>query len=575
MIYRRLLHLCAPYWVVFIVAVIGMALFAAAQTSVAFIVKEFVAGLGGDGDQSINDWLPLIVLCLFLVRGTGVFLSTYCLGWIGRQVIKAQRSDVFRKYMSLPTRVMDQSSSGEMLSKLTYNIEQVAEATSNVVTVLIRDSLTILGMVGFMLYLSPVLTGLVLVIAPVLALLFRFLSRVFRRHSSRIQESMGDVSRIAEEALQSHRIVKIFNRQNYESDRFDVANEQNRRLHMRLFASKAGGDAATAMVAAFAMAGVIFFIKSDVSQSIISGEDFVGFITAMGMLMRPVQSLTNVNVALQRGIAAATSVFSVLDEDNETDEGSYRVDRVAGKVEFRDVSFTYASDKGTVLRDLNLVVPAGQMLAIVGRSGSGKSTLANLLPRFYNIQSGVISVDGVPVADYALDSLREQISLVSQEVVLFDDTIANNIAYGARDEATPQAIEAAARAAHVDEFTTQLPDGLETRVGDRGVLLSGGQRQRIAIARALLKDAPILILDEATSALDTESEKHIQQALVGLMAGRTTLVIAHRLSTIENADQIIVMASGRIVESGTHDELMKHQGHYAKLRQLQFKDEPE
>ncbi len=275
-----------------------MALFAAAQGSVAYIVQKFAAALIGDSDQSIRNWLPLIVLVLFFVRGTGVFLSTYCLGWIGRQVIKVLRIDVFRKYMSLPTRVMDQSSSGEMLSKLTYNIEQVAEATSNVVTVLIRDSLSILGMLGYMLYLSPVLTGLILVIAPVLALLFRFLSQVFRRHSSRIQNSMGAVSRIAEEALQSHRIIKIFNRQKYESDRFDVANEQNRRIHMRLFASKAGGDAATAMVAAFAMAGVIFFTNSDASKSIISGEEFVGFITAMAMLMRPVQSLTNVNVCL-------------------------------------------------------------------------------------------------------------------------------------------------------------------------------------------------------------------------------------------------------------------------------------
>ncbi len=578
-IYRRLLHLCTPYWGVFLIGVVGMAMFALAQTSVAFIVKEFITILMEEeltpDQQAIKQWFPMVFLALFLVRGVGGFLSTYCLGWIGRRVIRVLRSDIFKKYMNLPTRIMDRNSSGELLSKLTYNIEQVAEATSNVVTVVIRDSLTILGIVGSMLWFSPVLTLIVFIVAPVITFLIRFLSRVFRRHSARIQGSMGDVTRIAEEALQSHRIVKIFNRQQYEQDRFDVANEKNRRLHMRLFASKAGGAAATLLVAALAMSGVVQFALSDTGQSIVTGGDFIAFISAMGMLMRPLQSLTNVNVALQRGIAAATSVFALLDEDDELDEGTWRPGRVEGRVEFREVGFTYAAEKGPVLQDISLVVPAGQTLAIVGRSGSGKSTLVNLLPRFYNIQSGELLLDDVSVSEYALDALRDQISLVSQEVVLFDDTIANNIAYGALGKSSPQAIAEAAGAAHVNEFAEQLPEGLETRVGDRGVLLSGGQRQRIAIARALLKDAPVLILDEATSALDTESEKHIQQALVGLMTGRTTLVIAHRLSTIENADQIIVMAAGRIVESGTHDELIRHQGHYARLRRLQFKDEPE
>jgi len=424
-----------------------------------------------------------------------------------------------------------------------------------------------------MIYLSPLLSAFVLIVAPVLAVVIRVLSKLFRRHSSRIQDSMGDVTKITEEALQSHRVVKIFGGQEYELNRFNEVNEKNRRLNMRLIASKATGDAITGLVIASGIAGVIFFSTLESVRTADLGN-FFGFLTAMVLLMQPIRQLTNVNVSLQRGIAAGVSIFRLLDESEERDSGNYVPDRIHGEVEFRRVCFRYYGDKGPVLTDLDLNVPAGQSLAIVGRSGSGKSTLVNLIPRFYEPDSGDILVDRRNVTEYELEALRAHISFVSQEVVLFNDSIANNIAYGSLSGASREDVIRAAVAAHVDEFTQKLPQGLDTQVGERGVLLSGGQRQRIAIARALLKNSPILILDEATSALDTESERHIQDALEQLMKDRTTFVIAHRLSTVESADRIIVMEQGRIIESGTHASLLASNGQYANLYRLQFQDEP-
>ena len=577
-IYRRLLAYCLPHWRVFLVAALGMAVYAATDTGFAYLINKLIAAIGTPPaaeepyQELIRRWLPLGILLLFLVRGTGEFAATYGIGWIGRQIIKKLRGEVFVKFLGLPTRFFDTTVAGMQLSKLTFNIEQVADATSNVVTVLIRDSLTTVGLIAYMVYLSPVLTAFVFVAVPVLAVLIRTLARMFRRHSMRIQESMGDLTRITTEVLQSHRIIKIFNGQEYEARRFETANENNRRMNMRLFATKAIGDGITVFLAAVGLAGVVFVATQDSVRSVLDVGDFGGFIAALLLLMRPLKALTNVNAALQRGIAGGASVFRLLDEEGERDTGALVPARVSGRVEFRDVSFGYA-DQGSVLHDISLTVPAGQTLAIVGRSGSGKSSLVGLLPRFYDVSSGVVLIDDQPIGDYRLSALRDQISLVSQEVVLFNDTIAGNIAYGGCQNATRADIEAAARAAHVDEFTAQLPDGLDTWVGDRGVLLSGGQRQRIAIARALLKNAPILILDEATSALDTESERRIQAALVQLMKNRTTFVIAHRLSTIESADRIIVMAEGRIVESGSHSALLAAGGHYASLHRLQFRDD--
>jgi subfamily B ATP-binding cassette protein MsbA len=384
---------------------------------------------------------------------------------------------------------------------------------------------------------------------------------------------MGDVTRVTQEALQSQRLIKIFNAREYENQRFAAANEKNRRMHMRLVVTRATGDAVTAFVAAGGLAAVAAVATSDTVRRAMDLGDLAGFITALLLLMRPLRQLTGINAMIQRGLAAGESVFALLDEPEESNTGTDRPARVRGEVVFRRVNFTYDAAKGIVLHDIDLVVPPGQKLAIVGRSGSGKTTLVNLLPRFYEPDSGEVLLDGKPICSYELNALRDQISLVSQEVILFNDTVANNIAYGTLS-GTPRAeIERVAQAAHLDGTLAQLPQGLDTMVGDRGLLLSGGQRQRIAIARALLKDAPVLILDEATSALDNESERHIQQALESLMANRTTFVIAHRLSTVESADRIIVMSEGGIVESGTHAQLLAANGQYAALYRHQFRDD--
>lgn len=574
-VYRRLLHICAPYWKIFVIAAIAMVFYAVTDTGFAFLIKNLMQYLEPEGlseeELLIRRFLPVAIIGLFVVRGLVAFLSAYCLGWIGRNVIKVLRGQAFDKFLVLPTSFFDSISAGEMLSRLTFNVEQVAEATSNVVTVLIRDTLTIICLLAYMMYLSPPLTGILLVTGPLMALVISVLSKLFRRYSARIQSSVGDVARITEEALQSHRIVKMFAGQKYESERFAAVNEKNMRLNMRLIISRAGGDGLTNFVIAIGVAGVIYFVMFEDFRP--PAADLAGFITAMVFLLRPIRQITNINVSIQRGIAAGISIFELLDEPEELDTGTYMVDRISGRVEFRDVGFTYSAHKGAVLKDLSLEVKSGEMLAIVGRSGSGKSTLVSLLPRFYDPDAGLILIDDRPLQDYRLANLRDQISLVSQEVVLFNDSIANNIAYGRLGDTTHDEIERAAHAAHVDEFTNKMPDGLDTQVGDRGVLLSGGQRQRIAIARALLKNAPLLILDEATSALDTASERHIQQAVAELVLNRTTFVIAHRLSTVEGADRIIVMSDGRIIESGTHAELLDRGGEYAQLSRMQFKDE--
>jgi subfamily B ATP-binding cassette protein MsbA len=469
----------------------------------------------------------------------------------------------------LPTRFFDENSSGQLLTMLTYHVSQIADAAANVVISIIKDSLTIVFLIGYMLYLSPQLAAFIFVVAPIIALMVRYLSGLFRKHNLKIQTAVGNITRIGEEVLQAHRIVKSYGGQDYERERFEAANERNRRLEMRLLTTRAAGDGVTVFITAFGVAGVIFLI----SIIDIDVPRVAGFITAMVLLMAPLKGLTNMNAAIQRGIAAGESIFRIIDAEAEIDTGTYASERVTGSVEFNNVSFANARAKGDVLTNINIKVAPGEKIAIVGRSGSGKSTLVGLLPRFYDPTEGAILIDGIPAQQYTLAALRKQISVVSQEVTLFNDTIAANIAYGALANASEAQVDAAVHAAYVDEFSNQLPDKLQTMVGDRGILLSGGQRQRISIARALLKNAPILILDEATSALDTESERHIQSALDKLMQNRTTFVIAHRLSTIENADRIIVMAAGRIVEFGRHHELLAAGGAYAALYKMQFRDD--
>jgi len=562
------------FWPMFVGVALSSAAFAASDAGFAYLIKQLTEVVAAGQELSdrqlfIKRWLPVGVLLLFVVRGISNFLSTYGMAWISNHVVKSLRGQVFEKYLCLPTSFFDKQASGKLLSKLTYEVAQVADSASNAVFVVVKDTLTIIFLVIYMLILSVQLSLAVFVVAPLIALLVRYLSSLFRRHNRRIQAAVGDITRIGSEALQANRIIKIFGGQRYEADRFEGANEHNRRIIMRLVATSAIGNGLTVFVTAFGVAGVIYLISQiDIEVSLVAG-----FITAMVLIMAPLKRLTNVNATIQRGIAAGESLFAVLDEPAEIDQGALAPETISGRVEFRGVDFGYPGGDGLVLHDISLKVEPGETIALVGRSGSGKSTLVSLLPRFYDCQSGNILIDGSGVRDFSLSGLRRHISLVSQEVTLFNDTILANIAYGGLFDATREQIEAAAVAAHVRDFTDEMKDGLDTVVGDRGVLLSGGQRQRISIARALLKNSPILILDEATSALDTESERYIQGALEALMQSRTTFVIAHRLSTIENADRILVMQDGRIVETGTHVELLAANGAYATLHKLQFNEE--
>jgi subfamily B ATP-binding cassette protein MsbA len=562
-----------PHKGVGIIAVIAMAATALIEASLVYLLEPLMDEALVAKNLETAKWLPIAFIAIFIARGIAGFATEASLGWIGRSVISALRRQVFNKFLTLPARFFDERTAGPLLSRMTYNVEMVAESVTSVVTIAIRDVLTVIAAFGVMLIQSPRLTVFVVILFPVIAVLIRVLGIAFRRYSNRIQDSVGEVTQVTEEIVRGNWVVKMFGGYEYERDRLADVDERNRKQNLKLIRVRSMGVAVTQTIFGFGVALVIFMASRESLEGNLTAGQFISFFSAMMLMLQPVRRITNVNATLQRGVAGAHSLFAIMDEPDENDTGTVEKHDVQGDIEFRNVSFGYGSEDAPVLHDISVSIGAGQTLAIVGHSGSGKSTLVSLLPRFYETGGGDILLDGVSIRDYTLSNLRDNISLVSQDVVLFDDTIANNLAYGELRAHSREELLKAAEAAHVLDFAKELPRGLDTRVGDRGALLSGGQKQRVAIGRALLKDAPVLILDEATSALDSKSERHIQDGLAELMKDRTTLVIAHRLSTVENADRIIVLDAGRIVESGTHAALLAADGHYAALYRMQFSEQ--
>ena len=584
-LYRRLLSYTFQYWQIFTVAIIGMVIVAGASTAFPALMQPMMDEGFVDRDPDSIKWIPLILIAIFFIRVIGAFVSTYGMSIIGRNVIRELRSEMFSRLISLPKSFYDEATTGELISKFSFDVEQVANATTKAITVFIRDALTVIALIAWMFYLNVKLALVFVAVAPIVTFLIISISKRFRHISKNIQDSMGDVSRIIEESIKGQLVVKIFGGSDYEKEQFAVVNNINRRQNLRMQMTQALSSPIVQLLVACALALIIYMATLDSMIEEITAGTFVSFIITMSMLLPPVRSLTSIVSQLQRGVAAAESVFNFIDLKDEVNEGTYTSDKVKGEIVFDDVNFSYSqNDKNKLsLSNINLTVEPGQTVAIVGRSGSGKSTLLNLIPRLYDLStetnlsagtpSGSIRIDNTNINDFELQNLRSHISYVGQDVVLFNDTIEHNIAYGSMKECSHDDVIKAAKAAYADEFIQAADNGYKTMVGERGVLLSGGQRQRIAIARALLKDAPILILDEATSALDTESERYIQSSLETLMTQRTTLVIAHRLSTIEKADVIVVMDEGKIVEKGSHEELLALKGHYSSLHQMHFQED--
>lgn len=574
-LYKRLLGYVKPYWRIFAISIIGMAVSAATEPLLPALLKPMLDGTFVHKDDAVIRMVPIYILLIFFVRGVATFIGNYAIGWVGYKLVMDLREEMFRKLMSLPTRFYDDHATGQLISKLTFDVTHVTTAATNVITITLRDTIIILGLMGWLIYLNWKLTLLTLVTLPVIAIVMRVINGRLRTASRDAQRAMGNITQVIEESVTAHKVVKLFGGQQYESARFKDQANWVRRYVMKQVMGASANVPIIQMVAAVALSFIIYLatVQSRTDETTVGS--FLSFIAAMLMLTGPLKRIAGVSEHLQRGLAAAESVFELLDTPSEIDAGKVKIQRASGQISFEHVDFCYQQDPSAVeaklaLRDICLAIPAGQSVALVGASGSGKTTLANLVPRFYAPTGGRITLDGHDISDLTLTSLRANIALVSQEVVLFNDTVAANIAYGQMREVPEEEIIAAATAAHAMEFINEMPSGLDTLVGEKGVRLSGGQRQRIAIARAILKNAPILILDEATSALDSESERHVQAALETLMEGRTTLVIAHRLSTIEKADRIVVMQKGQIVEAGTHRELLDKGGVYAQLHRIQF-----
>lgn len=569
--FSRLWPIIAPFKAGLIVAAIALIINAAGDAFMISLLKPLLDEGFDKADNDVLKWLPLAVLGLMVVRGGSSFVSTYCVSWVAGKVVMNMRRKLFGHMMGMPVSFFDQQSTGTLLSRITYDSEQVASSSSGALITIIRESAYIIGLFAMMFYYSWQLSLILIVIAPIVSVTIRIVSKRFRKISKNMQTGMGHVTVSAEQMLKGHKEVLIFGGQKVETERFNKVSNNMRRQNMKMVTASAISDPIVQLIASFALAFVLYAASfPEIRDELTSGTIAVVF-SSMFALMRPLKSLTNVNSQFQRGMAACQTLFAILDSEQEKDNGTKVLKEVKGDIKFEHVTFTYATKEHPALDDVSFTLPAGKSVALVGRSGSGKSTIANLITRFYDIDEGSIQIDGHDIREYTLSSLRSQVALVSQHVYLFNDTIANNIAYATDGSYSREQIEKAAEMAYAMDFIAKLEKGLDTVIGENGVMLSGGQRQRIAIARALLRDAPILILDEATSALDTESERAIQAALDELQKNRTSLVIAHRLSTIENADEILVVQDGRIIERGNHASLLAQDGAYSQLHSIQFK----
>jgi len=572
-LYLRLLSYVRPHWKAFALGCLGMMIVAATEPALPALMKPLIEGTFIDKDPQLIRWMPVIIVLLFAVRGAAAYAAAYSLGWVGSRLVADLRNAMFARLLALPARFYDEQPSGVLISKLTFDVTQVTQAATSALTIVFRDSLAIVGLLAYLLWLNWKLTLFALVMAPLIVAVVRVLSVRLRKSSREVQEAMGYITQVIDEAIGGHRVVKLFGGQDYEKARFDEEANRVRRHQMKQVAAIAASAPIVQLIAAVALAIIVYYAMLQSSAAQLSVGEFAAFVTGMLMLTAPLKRVTDINEYLQKGLAAAESVFQLIDQAPEPDRGTVAIGRARGEVRFEGVSFSYGDAARPALEGIDLAISPGETVALVGSSGAGKTTLANLVPRFYHATRGRVLLDGQDLEMLTLASLRANIALVSQDVVLFNDTVAANIAYGAMRGAPEKDIVAAAEAAHAMAFIREMPQGLATLVGENGVKLSGGQRQRLAIARALLKNAPVLVLDEATSALDTESERQVQAALEALMRGRTTIVIAHRLSTVENADRIVVLERGRIAETGTHRELLSRGGIYDKLYRIQFAPE--
>lgn len=570
LVYKRLLGYVKPFSGLFFISFLGFALYAYSNTLFVSILENLINVIAAD-DPANRYLVPLQVLGATLLRSIGAFVGVYLMSRVAFNVIHSLRVEVFNHMTRLPNSTFDEKNSGHLISIITYNINGVTAAATDAIKISLREGLTVIALFGMLLYMDPILTMVFILIAPLIALIVGTVGKRLRRLSNKVQTSVGDLTQVTGEMINGFRVMRSFGGEDYEKQRFAAASKKNYQQNMKIVVTAAANTPLIQLIVALAMAGLIFVALT--FMEIKDPAKFVAYMTAVAAILPSMRRLGEVAPTILKGVAAADSVFTLLDSATEEDTGTYKVERAKGEVDFKNVTFCYANQSKPALNKINLSVTAGEVVALVGRSGSGKSTLISLLSRFHDATEGEVLIDGVPIRKYQLNNLREQIALVNQQVTLFNDTVAGNIAYGSLQARDINAIRRAADAAYATQFIEQLPDGFETMIGEAGTRLSGGQRQRLAIARALLKDAPILILDEATSALDNESEHFIQAALDKVMQGRTTFVVAHRLSTIEKADRIIVMDHGEIVEQGTHAQLLAQNGHYARLHARHFNDE--